>query len=133
MKTLSRSDHSIAQTRELACTKIVLPQVMARGECLILLNRINLFFLGMNIVEVAHDMNSTVSSYITDELGLWNSYDTWHGNFISLLFMCILKLQDTGTKNVSKSLKPLTEGAQKRRNITWFPELTDKSKPLSPL
>ena len=54
----------------------------------------------MNIVEVAHDMNSTVSSYITDELGLWNSYDTWHGNFISFLLMCILKLQDTGTKNV---------------------------------
>ena len=78
-------------------------------------------------------MNSTVSSYITDELGLWNSYDTWHGNFISFLLMCILKLQDTGTKNVSKSLKHLTEGAQKRQNITWFPELTDKSKPLTSL
>jgi hypothetical protein len=29
--TVSRPEHRIAQTRELACTKIVLPQVIARG------------------------------------------------------------------------------------------------------
>ena len=29
--TLSRQDHRVAQTRELACTKMVLPQVIARG------------------------------------------------------------------------------------------------------
>ena len=31
--TLSRPEHRVAQTREVACTKIVLPQVIARGLC----------------------------------------------------------------------------------------------------
>ena len=30
--TVSRAAHTIAQTRELACTKIVIPEVMARGK-----------------------------------------------------------------------------------------------------
>ncbi len=34
--TLSRRDHICAQTRELACTKLVLPQVMARGNMCVL-------------------------------------------------------------------------------------------------
>ena len=29
--TLSRQDHRVAQTREVVCTKMVLPQVIARG------------------------------------------------------------------------------------------------------
>ena len=32
ISTMSRTDHSIAQTRELVCTKIVVPQVVARGK-----------------------------------------------------------------------------------------------------
>ena len=32
ISTVSRTDHSIAQTRELVCTKIVVPQVVARGK-----------------------------------------------------------------------------------------------------
>lgn len=35
ISTLSRSDHSTAQTRELACTKVVIPQVCDRGEFVI--------------------------------------------------------------------------------------------------
>ena len=31
--TLSRKEHTVAQTRELACTKDVLPQVIDRGTC----------------------------------------------------------------------------------------------------
>ena len=31
ISTISRVDHSTAQTRELACTKVVLPQVIGRG------------------------------------------------------------------------------------------------------
>ena len=30
--TLSRSDHATAQSRELECTKVVLPQVISQGE-----------------------------------------------------------------------------------------------------
>eukprot|EP00731_Ephydatia_muelleri_P008112 Em0004g450a len=61
--TLSRQEHRVAQTREVACTKIVLPQVIARG---------------LNITEVAHDYQSTIKKYV-QELGMVNSYDTWHG------------------------------------------------------
>ena len=32
ISTLSRDDHSTAQTRELACTKVVIPQVVNRGD-----------------------------------------------------------------------------------------------------
>ena len=31
ISTVARSDHAIAQTRELQCTKVVIPQVIARG------------------------------------------------------------------------------------------------------
>ena len=32
VSTVSRSDHGVAQTRELVCTKFVLPQAIARGK-----------------------------------------------------------------------------------------------------
>ena len=34
--TVSRADHPIAQTRELECTKVVVPQVVNRGRLVIL-------------------------------------------------------------------------------------------------
>ena len=36
--TLSRKDHTCAQMRELACTRLVLPQAMARGIVCIVMN-----------------------------------------------------------------------------------------------
>ena len=36
-------------------------------------------------------------------------------------------LGDTGTKNVAKELRKITEGRVRDRNLTWFPELVDKS------
>ena len=41
--------------------------------------------LGLNIVEVAHDFQQQVKAYITDELHLINSYDTWHGITFSII------------------------------------------------
>ena len=35
--------------------------------------------IGINIVEVAHDIQKQVSGYVSKELKLINSYDTWHG------------------------------------------------------
>lgn len=35
--------------------------------------------VGVKVVEVAHDIQTQVSKYIRDTLGLVNSYDTWHG------------------------------------------------------
>lgn len=37
-----------------------------------------LFCTGLNIVEVAHDIQQQVSGYVK-RLGLVNSFDTWHG------------------------------------------------------
>eukprot|EP00731_Ephydatia_muelleri_P002848 Em0001g2848a len=88
--TLSRPEHRVAQTREVACTKIVLPQVVARG---------------LNVTEVAHDYQSTVKTYV-EQLGMVNSYDTWHG-----------------TKNVAKEMKRSVLGLLKleiRRGLHNF-------------
>ncbi|XP_064383612.1 uncharacterized protein LOC135332186 isoform X1 [Halichondria panicea] len=98
ISTISRTEHSVAQTRELQCTKVVLPQVIARG---------------LNVTEVGHDMQAQVAKYVTHTLNLINSYDTWHG-----------------TKNVARELKKITEGRVRDRNITWFPELSDKRRSI---
>ena len=43
--------------------------------------------LELNIVEVAHDYQLQVIRYITDNLQLLNSYDTWHGNYLVLILL----------------------------------------------
>lgn len=35
--------------------------------------------IGLHVSEVAHDCQAGVTKYVTEELGLLNSYDTWHG------------------------------------------------------
>ena len=47
---------------------------------------VNVVFLyvGFDIREVAHDYATTVSAYITNELKVLNSYDTWHGMYLYL-------------------------------------------------
>ena len=35
--------------------------------------------IGLDIREVPHDVHSQISRYVTSELKLLNSYDTWHG------------------------------------------------------
>ena len=35
----------------------------------------------LNVVEVVHDHQVQVKNYITEDLKLLNSYDTWHGNY----------------------------------------------------
>ncbi len=80
---MSRTDHGVAQTRELQCTKIAVPQAIARGTVpfmyIILCYRVYHNNSGLNVVEVAHDMQHQVSRYVTSDLGLKNSFDTWHG------------------------------------------------------
>jgi hypothetical protein len=62
--TVSRTEHRVAQTRELECTRRVLPQVIQRG---------------LQVSEVAHDHQVQVKKYVREELHLKNSSDTWHG------------------------------------------------------
>ena len=61
----------MAQNCELECTKVLLPQVKARG----LYSDTNVWHLyfsakltGLNIVEVAHDMQQQVARYVTSGL-----------------------------------------------------------------
>ena len=35
------------------------------------------------MTEVAHDYQAKIQRYVTDELKLLNSYDTWHGMAIT--------------------------------------------------
>ena len=69
-----------AQTRELVCTKLVLPQVIGKGRVQIIKKLFTMYYtIGLNVVEVAHDSAPSVKAYIVQELNLINSYDTWHG------------------------------------------------------
>ena len=38
-------------------------------------------FPGLNVVEVAHDMQLAVGRYVKNDLKLLNSFDTWHGTY----------------------------------------------------
>ena len=83
ISTVSRIEHVSAQTREVVATKEVLPQVIGISKlgkyCFWPLNP-NVLHVDLKVVEVAHDYQPQVSRYVTDDLCLLNSYDTWHGN-----------------------------------------------------
>jgi hypothetical protein len=81
-------------------------------------------------VEVAHDIQKSVSNYCTAKLKVINSYDTWHGNAIkfSLHVLNITINAIPGTKNVKKSMLKLSKGRVRDMGVSWFPELVDKSK-----
>ena len=87
-------------------------------------NGIKILLLGLNVVEVAHDNCSSVKNYITKDLNLINSYDTWHGKLFHVSAWHHLVI---GTKNVAKSLKTVAVGTAKTAGVTWFTELSDKS------
>ena len=40
---------------------------------------IDVLYIGLNITEVAHDYNTQLRTYVAVDLGLVNSFDTWHG------------------------------------------------------
>lgn len=55
------------------------------------------------MVEVAHDYQAQVQKYVVEELGLLNSYDTWHSKYKSMKVIMYTKLYSwSGTKNVAK-------------------------------
>ena len=51
--------------------------------------------LGLDVREVAHDMHTQVSKYVTSDLGLANSYDPWHGMSI---YLKMYSLQQWGNR-----------------------------------
>lgn len=86
---MSRKEHLTAQTRELQCVRQVLPQVLEKSNhtlfsslCKLTLSVSHIvcvFTLDLKVVEVAHDHQVQVKKYVTEDLELINSYDTWHG------------------------------------------------------
>lgn len=86
-----------------------------------------MFFLGLHVTEVAHDINQQVSRYVSQQLKIVNSYDTWHGMTTWMYQVCSdILLYYPGTKNVAKEMKKVSEGLVRNRGVTWFPELADK-------
>ena len=90
ISTLSRADHGIPQTREVACTKEVLRLHEVRHVNRGLQNAIHKFLVGLNVTEVAHDIQQQVSRFITADLSLVNSYDTWHGTAHVHIYTCTM-------------------------------------------
>lgn len=77
ISTISHAEPSSAQTREMQCTQVVIPQVLAKG--MVVLVMVVCRIIRLNIVKVAHDFQRQIKRFIADDLGLTNSYDTWHG------------------------------------------------------
>ena len=77
---------------------------------------------------MAHDYQTAIKRYV-EELGIVNSYDTWHGmvwyDHSSTVVMCI-SWNCAGTKNVAKEMRKICAGTVRNRDKTWFSELSDK-------
>ena len=73
----------------------------------------------LNVVEVAYDHQVQVKNYVTEDLKLSNSYDTWYGNLLIYLTMYVCEyLHDHAvTKNVAKEMKKLSSGKKKERSL----------------
>ena len=87
---------------------------------------------GLNVTEVAHDLQQQVARFVTVQLGVVNSFDTWHGMINAHLhiilysfefsFVSFIRDEECGQR------KKITEGLVRNRGITWFPNLIDKRK-----
>ena len=89
----------------------------------------NTIIAGLKIVEVAHDNATSIKKYITEDLHLLNSYDTWHGEVIDfVVLLSIISVLYLGMKNVAKSMKKISCGIKKAEGKSWFVELLDKCK-----
>ena len=90
-------------------------------------------FIGLNVTEVAHDIQQQVSGFIASDLSLMNSYDTWHGTYIVYcthlyVLLNMYLYMHIGTKNVWKQMQKITHGRVRDKGVNWFPELVDKSE-----
>ena len=47
--------------------------------------------VGLRVIEVAHDIQSQVEKYVSTDLRLVNSYDTWHGKGLRNHCMCMFQ------------------------------------------
>ena len=77
---------------------------------------------------VSHDIQQQVARYVTSDLKLLNSYDTWHGKFIhcSYIFYTYYYVIHNCRHKKAKELSKITKGLVKERGKKWHPELSDK-------
>lgn len=69
--------------------------------------------IGLHVAEVAHDFQQTIQRHVTQDLGLLNSYDTWHGMlqfFFAAVIIIFFCNYIEGTKNVAKTLVKVYKG-----------------------
>ena len=68
--------------------------------------------------------------YIAVELGVVNSFNTWHGMSYNLYIIHAViytrLLFCAGTKNVAKAVKKVAQGPVRSEGKTWFAQLSDK-------
>ena len=48
--------------------------------------------VSLNIVEMAHGYHPSMKKYIVDDLGMVNSFDTWHGKHAHMYFDTLFHL-----------------------------------------
>ena len=85
--------------------------------------------------EVTHDCNVGLTKKIIAK-GYINSYDTWHGMFLTpcIYLLCLLimyiyfSILYEDTKGMANAMKSNAVGRVKDKGKTWFPELSDKSE-----
>ena len=71
------------------------------------------------MVEVAHDYQVQVQRYITDELKLINSYDTWHGMLVRKVIY-----SRSWVEGKNSTFEPLLTLHTKDSNLLTMPVLT---------
>ena len=66
-------------------------------------------YTDLKVVEGAHDNATSVKNYITEDLHLLNSYDTWHGGVTDFpILLMVISVLYLGTKNVAKSMRKIS-------------------------
>ena len=118
VSTISRGEHHVAQTRELECIKVVVPQALlevgfkVRAIHVYKALHISIHSPGLKIVD---DMQLAVGRYMKQDLKLLNSFDTWHGMKLTAMvcsvYVCIgATIHRVGIKNVAKERTKITKG-----------------------
>ena len=119
--TISQSDHHVAKTHELECTKVVVPQVVAWGVlqdywymCVHVLPRSECS--GGCAWYAACCWTLCEAKPKAPQL-LWHM--AWYEIRYSVMF-ALVWLHCTGTKNVAKELAKITKGRVKDQEVNWF-------------
>ena len=118
ISTIARTEHSVAQTKELACTKHVYHKWLLEVSLFFHIHSIDCeICTGLQVTEVAHDIEQQVSKYVVSEC-LTNSYDMWHGEDYNHSLLLSRWMLFTGTKNVRKLMTKISSGLVRNKGVS---------------